>query len=96
MSKEIINRVANSKLETIDLESFIVTNERITFDLKNWLKNDLVLIEKDFREKVKKNNITKIKKPKKFKTLDIYFPPSLTRSTMAPFSSSACFTFSIY
>jgi hypothetical protein len=51
MSKEIINRVANSKLETIDLESFIVTNERITFDLKNWLKNDLVLIEKDFREK---------------------------------------------
>ena len=35
MTKEIINRVANSKLETIDLESFIVTNERITFDLKN-------------------------------------------------------------
>ena len=56
MSKEIINRVANSKLETIDLESFIVTNERITFDLKNWLKNDLVLIEKDFREKAQNHD----------------------------------------
>ena len=48
MSKEIINRVANSRLETIDLESFISNNERETFDLKKWLKNDLVLIEKDF------------------------------------------------
>ena len=56
MTKEIINRVANSKLETIDLESFIVTNERITFDLKNWLKNDLVLIEKDFREKAQNHD----------------------------------------
>ena len=56
MSKEIINRVANSKLETIDLESFISNNERETFDLKKWLKNDLVLIEKDFRENAKNHN----------------------------------------
>ena len=56
MSKEIINRVANSKLETIDLESFISENERETFDLKKWLKNDLVLIEKDFRENVQNYN----------------------------------------
>lgn len=49
MNNVIVNRVANSKLETIDLESFISDNERVTFDLKKWLKNDLVLIEKDFR-----------------------------------------------
>ena len=56
MSKEIINRVTNSKLETIDLESFISNNERATFDLKKWLKNDLVLIEKDFRENLQNHN----------------------------------------
>ena len=56
MSKEIINRVANSKLETIDLETFISDNQRRTFDLKKWLKNDLVLIEKDFRENLQNHD----------------------------------------
>jgi len=56
MSKEIINRVTNSKLETIDLESFISDNQRVTFDLKKWLKNDLVLIEKDFRENLQNHD----------------------------------------
>ena len=56
MSKEIVNRVANSKLETIDLESFVLNNERITFDIKSWLKNDLVLVEKDFREKAQNHD----------------------------------------
>ena len=56
MSKEIINRVTNSKLETIDLESFISDNQRKTFDLKKCLKNDLVLIEKDFRENLQNHD----------------------------------------
>jgi len=56
MNKEIINRVTNSKLETIDLESFISDNQRRTFDLKKWLKNDLVLIEKDFRENLQNHD----------------------------------------
>ena len=56
MSKEIMNRVTNSKLETIDLESFISDNQRRTFDLKKWLKNDLVLIEKDFRENLQNHD----------------------------------------
>ena len=56
MSKEIINRVTNSKLETIDLETFISDNQRRTFDLKKWLKNDLVLIEKDFRENLQNHD----------------------------------------
>jgi hypothetical protein len=56
MNNEIVNRVANSKLETIDLESFILDNERVTFDLIKWLKNDLVLIEKDFRENLQNHD----------------------------------------
>ena len=53
MSQEIINRVAKSKLETIDLEFFFPKTDRISFDLKPWLKEELFLLEKDFREKVK-------------------------------------------
>ena len=53
MSQEIINRVANSKLETIDLELFFPKIERVSFDIKPWLKDELFLLEKDFREKVK-------------------------------------------
>jgi hypothetical protein len=56
MNNEIVNRVANSKLETIDLESFILDNKRVTFDLIKWLKNDLVLIEKDFRENLQNHD----------------------------------------
>ena len=53
MSQEIINRVANSKLETIDLELFFPKIERISFDIKPWLKDELFLLEKEFRERVK-------------------------------------------
>jgi hypothetical protein len=53
MPNEIINRVTKSKLETIDIESFITKMERISFDIKPWLKEELFLVEKDFREKVK-------------------------------------------
>ena len=53
MSQKIINRVANSRLETIDLELFFPEIERISFDIKLWLKDELFLVEKDFREKVK-------------------------------------------
>ena len=60
MSKEIINRVANSKLETIDLELFFPKIERISFDIKLWLKDELFLVEKDFREKVKNFRLEKI------------------------------------
>ena len=56
MSKEITNKVANSKLKSIDLESLIPGNERIVFDLKNWLKDELILIEKDFRVAVKNHD----------------------------------------
>ena len=56
MAEEIINRVANSSLEVIDLEDFYPKGKRITIDIKDWLLEELVLIEKDFRNKVKEHN----------------------------------------
>ena len=52
MSEEIINRVANSKLITLDLEDFYPQGNRILFDIKDWLLEGLVLREKEFRNYV--------------------------------------------
>lgn len=53
MPDEIINRVANSKLVTINLEDYYPKGPRILFDIKDWLHEGFVLREKDFREHVK-------------------------------------------
>lgn len=53
MADEIINRVAKSKLVTIDLEDHYPEGERILLDIKDWLYEGLILREKDFREQVK-------------------------------------------
>ena len=53
MPDKIVNRVANSKLITIDLEDFFPEGERILFDIKKWLFAEQILKEKDFREFVK-------------------------------------------
>lgn len=50
---EIINRVASSPLKTIDLEEFYDPRERIIFDLKPYLFQELILKEKDFRDSLK-------------------------------------------
>ena len=46
---EIVNRVANSALITIDLEDYYPKGVRICFDIKDWLHEGLVLREKEFR-----------------------------------------------
>jgi hypothetical protein len=56
MSDEIINRVANSVLKTIDLEDFYPQGKRVVFDIKDWLFEGLILREKDFREQVKNHD----------------------------------------
>lgn len=53
MENEIINRVANSKLVVVDLEDYYPKGQRTVFDIKDWLFQELVLREKDFREQVK-------------------------------------------
>ena len=52
MAEEIINRVANSSLVTINLEDYYPKGQRILFDIKDWLYEGFVLREKDFRNQV--------------------------------------------
>ncbi len=52
MAEEIINRVAQSKLVTIDLEDYYPAGERVLFDISDWLMEGLILREKDFRKYV--------------------------------------------
>lgn len=56
LQDEIINRVANSKLKTIDLEDFYPSGNRVVFDIASWLYEGLILKEKDFREQVANHN----------------------------------------
>lgn len=55
-NKEIINRVTESGISQINLEDFIPAGERIVFDIKGWLFEELILKEKDFREHIKNHN----------------------------------------
>lgn len=52
MAEEIINRVTQSKLVTFDLEELYPLGKRIVFDIKDWLFEEMVLREKDFRKHV--------------------------------------------
>jgi S-adenosylmethionine/arginine decarboxylase-like enzyme len=56
MSEEIINRVANSKLITIDLEDYYPEGDRVLLDISHWLYEGIVLREKDFREHINNHN----------------------------------------
>jgi len=61
MAEEIINRVVNSKLKTFDLEEIYPEGERIVFDIKDWLFQELILKEKDFRASVKNHDWSQYK-----------------------------------
>ncbi|TAI47449.1 DUF2480 family protein [Flagellimonas allohymeniacidonis] len=49
MEKEIVNRVAQSKLITFDLEELYVEGDRVLLDIKDWLHEGFILREKEFR-----------------------------------------------
>lgn len=53
MAEEILNRVAQSKLITFNLEDHYPKGERELFDLSKWLLEGFVLKEKDFRDQAK-------------------------------------------
>lgn len=61
MAEEIINRVANSKLKTFDLEEIYPEGDRVLFDIKDWLFEELILKEKDFRVSVKNHDWSQYK-----------------------------------
>lgn len=54
MSDPFINKVADSGLVTIDLETWYPRGETLLFDLKDYLYMGLILKEKDLREAFKK------------------------------------------
>jgi hypothetical protein len=52
----IINRVANSGLVTLDLEDYYHHGERVIYDIKDNLYQELILKEKDFRAFIKEKD----------------------------------------
>lgn len=53
---EIVNRVAQSKLVTLDLEEFYPKGTRLQIDIKDWLFQGLILKEKEFRNLISEHN----------------------------------------
>src|SRR5262245_12693184 len=56
MSDPIINKVAESGLITLDLETYYPRQETAFFDLKDFLFMGMILKEKDFRDQLKDFN----------------------------------------
>ncbi|HLF46377.1 MAG TPA: DUF2480 family protein [Chitinophagaceae bacterium] len=54
MNNNIVNKVADSGLVTLDLEKYIPKEETALFDLKEYLFMEMILKEKEFREALKK------------------------------------------
>ncbi|MCE6989195.1 DUF2480 family protein [Dyadobacter sp. CY323] len=52
-TEEIVNKVANSGIVSLDLEELYPVGERILFDIKDNLWQGMILREKDFREFLK-------------------------------------------
>lgn len=53
---EIINKVANSKLEVFDLEDYYAEGIRKQIDIAQWLFEGFLLKEKDFRANLKEHD----------------------------------------
>jgi Protein of unknown function (DUF2480) len=56
MENEIVNRVSGSQLVTFDLEELYTPGERVLFDIKGLLFQEVILREKDFRDFIKSHN----------------------------------------
>lgn len=56
MENEIVNKVAQSGIVTLDLEQLIPDKETVVLDIKDQLFQELILREKDFRAYVKDND----------------------------------------
>lgn len=52
-TKPLVNRVANSGIEVINLEEYYPQEEFVDFDLKPYLFKELIIKEKDFRSALK-------------------------------------------
>jgi hypothetical protein len=73
---EIVNKVKQSKLETIDLEKYAEGVELYELDLKEFLFQGLILKEAEFREKTEQFDWSQFK------------PADISHSTAQPMRSS--------
>jgi hypothetical protein len=58
MEEVFLNKVSESGIVTLDLEEFYPTEEIAIFDMKDYLFMGLILKEKDFRENLKKLDLS--------------------------------------
>lgn len=58
MSDQLVNKVSESALVTLDLEEYYPKEEVVVFDMKDHLFMGLILKEKDFREALKNLDLT--------------------------------------
>ena len=56
MKEEIVNKVAQSKLITFDLETIYPPGKRLTLDIAQWLDQGFILREKPFRESLQNHD----------------------------------------
>ncbi len=56
MEDEIINKVAQKNIKTIDLEDFYPNEKRVLFDISEYLYEGLILKEKNFRKQLDEND----------------------------------------
>lgn len=56
MAEEIVNKVAQSALQQVDFEKWLLDESWTTFDLKQCLWQGMVLKEKDFRQFIKEHD----------------------------------------
>ena len=61
MEGEIKNKIADAGLITIDLLDFLSNRKQVGIDLRDWLIDDLIIKEIDFKEKLKKLNVNNFK-----------------------------------
>lgn len=61
MADEIVNKVAQSGIITIDLEAYYPEGKRVLLDIKPLLFQELILKEKDFREHIKNHDWSQYK-----------------------------------
>lgn len=61
MSKEIVNRVANSRLQVIDLEELFVDGPRTLLPITDFLDDGILLREQSFRERLNSHDWTSYK-----------------------------------
>tara|TARA_R110000868_G_scaffold58234_1_gene180021 strand:+ start:661 stop:1167 length:507 start_codon:yes stop_codon:yes gene_type:complete len=56
MQDEIVNKVAQSKLITFNLEDYYPKGDRMVLDIKDWLFDGFILKEKEFRAFVEEHD----------------------------------------